>query len=332
MPPKKMEAKVAALETEVASLRTTLVTVQEQAENNQARLIDLLSQKLSKQAQEREETESVRNLGTPSRSGTEQGGPSCVSGWTRLDGGQLDEFRKSAKKVELPLFNGEDPVGWIARAEVYFHVMGTSPKVKVNLAYLCMEGATIHYFNSLLHLDPGLTWEKLTNELLERYGTANKGDVFEQLSDLQQRGTIDEYVIEFERLLSQTPNLPDEQYFGYFIHGLREDIRARVRSMRALTTLPRSRLIPLARAVEIELHGPGRSLTGSRGSGSRFSYGLGSFNRPTHQSSPGPGPAGQYPTQGWVMVKNRDDKGERREDWSMPRPPPRDRGVRHLPY
>lgn len=110
-----MEAKVAALETEVINLRTTLVTMQEQAESNQARLLDLLTQRLSKQSVERDESGSVlNNNATPSRSGTEQGGPSFVSGWARLDGGLLDEFRKSAKKVELPLFNGDDPAGWIA--------------------------------------------------------------------------------------------------------------------------------------------------------------------------------------------------------------------------
>ncbi|XP_057429344.1 uncharacterized protein LOC130722592 [Lotus japonicus] len=208
--------------------------------------------------------------------------------------------------------------------------MGTSPEVKVNLAHLCMEGSTIHYFNSLLHLDPGLTWEKLTNELLERYGTANRGDVFEQLSDLQQRGTIDEYVQEFERLLSQAPNLPDEQYFGYFIHGLREDIRARVRSMRALTSLPRSRLIPLAKAIETELHGPVRSSVGSKGGGMRSGYGPGSFTRAAHQVSSGTGPPGRDSPPGWIMVKN--DKGDRREEKGNPRPQPRDKGVRHLPY
>ncbi|XP_057416454.1 uncharacterized protein LOC130711034 [Lotus japonicus] len=210
--------------------------------------------------------------------------------------------------------------------------MGTSPAVKVNLAHLCMEGSTIHYFNSLLHLDPDLTWEKLTNELLERYGTANKGDVYEQLSDLQQRGSVDDYVMEFERLLSQAPNLPDEQYFGYFIHGLREDIRARVRSLRALASLPRSRLIPLAKAVETELHGPVYSSSGSKGGGTRPNYGLGNYNRSTHQSSNGSGPPGRESNQGWVMVKNRDDRSERREDKPPPRSTHRDRGVRHLPY
>lgn len=35
---------------------------------------------------------------------------------------KLDEFRMSAKKVELPSFDREDPIAWITRAETYFEV------------------------------------------------------------------------------------------------------------------------------------------------------------------------------------------------------------------
>lgn len=67
--------------------------------------------------------------------------------------------------MELPLFNGGGPIGWIARVGVYFHAMQTSPKVGVNLANLCMEGPMIHFYNSLLTHDFELTWERLTRDL-----------------------------------------------------------------------------------------------------------------------------------------------------------------------
>ncbi|MCI57590.1 retrotransposon-derived protein PEG10-like, partial [Trifolium medium] len=89
----------------------------------------------------------------------------------------LTEFRHSVKKVELPSFDGDDPAGWISRAEVYFRVQGTTPKVKVSLAQLCMEGSTIHFFNSLIGEDEELTWEMLKEALMERYGGHGEGDV-----------------------------------------------------------------------------------------------------------------------------------------------------------
>ncbi|MCH97391.1 retrotransposon gag protein [Trifolium medium] len=108
------------------------------------------------------------------------------------------EFRHSAKKVELPMFDGDDPAGWISRAEVYFRVQDTSPEIKVSLAQLCMEGPTIHFFNSFLNEEEELTWERVKFALLERYEGHRDGDVYEQLTELRQGGTVDEYITEFE--------------------------------------------------------------------------------------------------------------------------------------
>jgi len=80
------------------------------------------------------------------------------SGFRKLHGDALDEFRQSVKKVELPMFNGEDRAGWISRVEVYFQVQETSDQVRVNLAKLCMEEGTIHFFNYLMNEEEDLSW------------------------------------------------------------------------------------------------------------------------------------------------------------------------------
>lgn len=41
-------------------------------------------------------------------------------------GNNLEEFRRSVKKVELPMFAGDDPAGWITRAKIYFRVQNTN--------------------------------------------------------------------------------------------------------------------------------------------------------------------------------------------------------------
>jgi hypothetical protein len=66
-------------------------------------------------------------------------------------GGSIpNESRLAGKKVKLPVFEGEDPVAWITRAEIYFDVQNTVDDMKVKLARLSMEGATIHWFNLLM--------------------------------------------------------------------------------------------------------------------------------------------------------------------------------------
>ncbi|MCI13498.1 retrotransposon gag protein, partial [Trifolium medium] len=174
-------------------------------------------------------------------------------------------------KVELPTFDGEDPAGWISRAEVYFRVQDTRSEVKVNLAQLCMEGPTIHFFNSLINEDEDLTWEQLKEALLERYGGHGEGDVYEQLTELRQKGSVDEYITDFEYLTAQIPRLPEKQYLGYFLHGLKEEIRGKVRSLTVVGDLSRSKVLQVARTVERETkkdHGFGFNKSHRSGHGS----------------------------------------------------------------
>ncbi|MCH80537.1 Ty3/gypsy retrotransposon protein [Trifolium medium] len=244
----------------------------------------------------------------------------------------MTEFRQSVKKVELPSFDGEDPAGWISRAEVYFRVQGTMPELKVNLAQLCMEGATIHFFNSLIGEEEELSWEKLKEALLARYGGHGDGDVYEQLTELRHDGTVEEYINEFEYLTVQIPKLPDKQFLGYFIHGLKSEIKGRVRSFAAMGDMNRAKLLQVTRAVEKEIHG---------NSGSNFNRssksGNGSYRPGSHGSGRG--------NSDWVMVKNKENgpsggsksnsvgpRGDRAAQGDKRRGGPRDRGFTHLSY
>ncbi|PNX77560.1 retrotransposon-related protein, partial [Trifolium pratense] len=162
----KMEARVENLEGEITEIRSTLVDVQKTMKESHANLIAMMERCLGKSTVVDEGSASIVAKTIPANqisSGKEKG---MSSGG--LHGEALTEFRHSVKRVELPSFDGEDPAGWISRAEVYFRVQGTMPEVKVSLAQLCMDGATIHFFNSLLREDEDLTWEGLKEALLER--------------------------------------------------------------------------------------------------------------------------------------------------------------------
>lgn len=248
------------------------------------------------------------------------------------------EFKMAVKKVELPMFDGDDPVGWVTRAETYFEVQGSSEEVKVRLAKVCMEGATIHWFNLLRETEDNLTWTKLKQALIERYGGRKSDNPFEELKDLQQVGDVEEYISEFEYISSQVMRLPEDQYLGYFLGGLKPEIRLKVRTLN-----PRSRLqaMKIARDVETELRGSlnyrgsgGRKIVhgsgGKSGSGSAFNPGSsGGFQRsgPASQNTFRPAQSGtnsQSVTSPNLVQKGRDDAG-RGVGF-------RNRGTRHLPY
>lgn len=78
-----------------------------------------------------------------------------------------DECRSWATKVEMPSFEGHDPLGWIARAEKFFEVQQVKPAEKVQMAFICMEGSAVHWFRFLRKKMPSLTWEELTSALIQ---------------------------------------------------------------------------------------------------------------------------------------------------------------------
>jgi hypothetical protein len=160
------------------------------------------------------------------------------------------ESRLAGKKVKLPVFDGEDPVAWITRAEIYFDVQNTSDDMRVKLARLSMEGATIHWFNLLMETEDFLSWEKLKNSLIARYGGRRLENPFEELSTLKQNGSVEEFTEAFELLSSQEGRLPEEQYLGYYMSGLKPAIRRRVRT---LNPQSRMQMMRIAKNVEEEL-------------------------------------------------------------------------------
>ncbi|GAU36129.1 hypothetical protein TSUD_292890 [Trifolium subterraneum] len=137
----------------------------------------------------------------------------------------------AGKKVKLPLFEGDDLVAWITRAEIYFDVQQTPEELRVKLSRLSMDGPTIHWFNLLMETEDELSWEKLKKAMIARYGGRRLENPFEDLSTLHQTGSVEEYVEAFELLSSQVGRLPEEQYLGYFMSGLKASIRRRVRTL-----------------------------------------------------------------------------------------------------
>jgi hypothetical protein len=64
------------------------------------------------------------------------------------------------------------------------------------------EGTTIHGLNLLLQIENNLTWTRLKQALVERYGVIQCDNPFEELKDLQQIVDVEEYITEFECISS----------------------------------------------------------------------------------------------------------------------------------
>ncbi|KAK8962177.1 hypothetical protein KSP40_PGU009074 [Platanthera guangdongensis] len=74
-------------------------------------------------------------------------------------------------RLNIPVFNETDPMGWLARTEQYFDLQGTPEAQKGPLAMMYMEGSTLYWVRWLRQSTPTLPWAALKDELLCRYDT-----------------------------------------------------------------------------------------------------------------------------------------------------------------
>jgi hypothetical protein len=107
----------------------------------------------------------------------------------------------------------------------------------------------------------------LKRALLGRYGGRRLENPFEELSTLTQKGSVEEFVEAFELLSSQVGRLPEEQYLGYFMSGLKPQIRQRVRTLN-----PRNRMEMMRIAKDVEEELKVGDDDGERSSGKKGGY------------------------------------------------------------
>lgn len=196
----------------------------------------------------------------------------------------------------------------------------------------------------------------MKRSLIERYGGRKSDNPFEELKDLQQTGDVEEYILEFEYVSSQVGRLREEQYLGYFMGGLKSEIRLRVRTFNPRTCVE---AMKIARDVEIELRGSlvrrsggtrqwkggreshyGPGGVGENGSGSNPSGGSGLGLQPKlgqYKSNSGSTYTNGGPTKMAQSSINSNPNSSR----SMGRPGQneetrsnlsKNRGIQHLPY
>ena len=162
--------------------------------------------------------EMLRNLKKGDR--LSDGGESSVNGEERRDervkqsskseGEEEGEWRPWSRRIELPMFEGVDPMGWLARAEKFFEVQNVSAREKLQLAFISVEGSASSWFVFWRKNSKNQSWEEFSLALICRFGGKERSSVFEKLAKLIQNGRVEDYIQEFEGLVSQAPQTGEE--------------------------------------------------------------------------------------------------------------------------
>nr|GEV01627.1 hypothetical protein [Tanacetum cinerariifolium] len=125
-------------------------------------------------------------------------------------------------KLNLPAFDGTNPLDWLFQADQYFSFYNITPPQRLAL-------------------------EAFTRALETRFGPSSYDNHQAALFKLKQTSTVTAYQTEFERLCNCVVGLPPEALLNCFISGLRQDIQQELSILRPHTI---TQAIGLAKLIE----------------------------------------------------------------------------------
>lgn len=73
------------------------------------------------------------------------------------------------RRIELSSFDGENPDGWILKAERYFALHRMTNTEKLETTIISFEGEALIWFGWENKKRPFLSWEELKSQLLLRF-------------------------------------------------------------------------------------------------------------------------------------------------------------------
>uniref|UniRef100_A0A803L3P0 Ty3 transposon capsid-like protein domain-containing protein n=1 Tax=Chenopodium quinoa TaxID=63459 RepID=A0A803L3P0_CHEQI len=148
-------------------------------------------------------------------------------------------------KLEFPRFDGTNCRMWIKKCNKYFKLCKICDEQKVDLASLNMVDKAEVWVASYLAGKINVDWTEFVVDLTARFKDSKSDNAVENFNKLQQLGSIESYVDNFEELkslmLQQNHGLPDSYFLASFIGGLKPAVKPFVKAFKPQT---------LAEAVE----------------------------------------------------------------------------------
>lgn len=133
------------------------------------------------------------------------------------------------KKLDMPVFDGKNPHGWIARVERFFRHGQYTEDQKMHLVSMSLEGVVLSWFLWEEQHVPTGNWLAFKKCVLTRFSNPRMRSPKESLAALTQTGPVVEYVQQFEELSSQVTGVDDEMLAAIFKGGLKPELQETIR-------------------------------------------------------------------------------------------------------
>jgi hypothetical protein len=131
-------------------------------------------------------------------------------------------------RVDVTKFDGSDPTGWVTQMEHYFSLYDiTDGLAKLRYGVLHLDQERWQWWQWRKTSCQGyIAWTHFVAELYKCFDTDTNH--LGRLTKLKQSGTVEYFIVSFERLAFRTKSMSDAFFRECFINGLKDEIRAHV--------------------------------------------------------------------------------------------------------
>uniref|UniRef100_A0A1J3EGU1 Retrotransposon gag domain-containing protein n=3 Tax=Noccaea caerulescens TaxID=107243 RepID=A0A1J3EGU1_NOCCA len=129
------------------------------------------------------------------------------------------------KKIELPQLDGSSPYGWISLAERFFRLGNYTDAERLDLLSVSLQGPALYWFNREMARDPFRDWAEFKRRMIARFSQKMEENPGKRLFSLRQKGSIVDYVNEFEELTTIVTGIDEENLEHMFYIGLKPEMK-----------------------------------------------------------------------------------------------------------
>jgi len=133
-------------------------------------------------------------------------------------------------KLDVPRFDGIDPLDWIFKITRFFEYHKTSENERLIVASFYMDGRALAWFQWMIGNGQFTSWPTFLKALQTRFAPSQYENRMGTLFKLTQCGTVAKYLSAFEDLAHRTIGLPLPFLLNCFISGLTPEIYREVQA------------------------------------------------------------------------------------------------------
>ncbi|KAJ0851953.1 putative nucleotidyltransferase, Ribonuclease H [Helianthus annuus] len=152
-----------------------------------------------------------------------------------VNGGNSETRLARLGRLDFPKFNGEDVEGWIYKCNHFFEVDRTPEHLKMRYAVVNLEGKALPwhqgYFKSNNLTVDTISWDDYSRSATARFSMDLLEDAMEELKNLHQTGSLQEYCDAFDALLNKV-TISQAHAVSLFVGGLKMEIRCLVKAFK----------------------------------------------------------------------------------------------------